>query len=329
MERDTKKGTTTMSKKFSFHDKRVTLQLARLSTAADQNPEFAAALNELPSLGFDVYKLSQEHQEILFAEFDDEMEQRIKDQFIADPSYLIDLKHSMGVCPLCGHIGCRYLFRIKNTLNGKTIECGSECIITHGLCVKGAETAEHARKALEATIRRHIKKLKIEAWHEDMGFNESLFNTLASGLESIAYEQSFPFKVRRSARCKVRYDLPKLVKFYERTGWLNTEKKWAEWTRLVSFARRFDAHTKKVMSHPLPHGFKSGEAVELRDAAIAEEIEAQDADLEQQAADEAAYLASQEQPASIPEPLPQPVVLPKPVQEELPFNSMASELVFG
>lgn len=320
--------------KFSFHDKRVTLQLARLSTAADQNPEFAAALNELPSLGFDVFKLSQEHQEVLFAEFDDEMEQRIKDQFIADPSYLIDLKHSMGVCPLCGHVGCRYLFRIKNTLNGNTIECGSECIITHGLCVKGAETAEHARKALEATIRRHIKKLKIEAWHEDMGFNDGLFNTLANGLESIAYETSFPWKVRNSARCKVRYDLPKLVKFYERNGWLNTEKRWSEWTRLVSFARKFDAHTKKVMSHPLPHGFKTGEQVELKDASIvAPEIDAQDADLEQQAADEAAYLAKQEAEAKAAaieaEKAPTPKPLPQPVQEDLPFNAIATELVFG
>ena len=343
MERDNKERDATMSNtKYSFHDKRVTLQLARLSTEADQNPEFAAALNELPSLGFDVYKLSQEHQEILFAEFDDEMEQRIKDQFEADASYLIDLKHSMGVCPLCGHIGCRYIFRITNKLNGKTIECGSECIITHGLCVKGAETAEHARKALEATIRRHIKKLKIEAWHEDMGFTSSLFDTLANGLESIAYEQSFPYKIRNSARCKVRYDLPKLVKFYERNGWLNTEKRWAEWTRLVSFARKFDAHTKKVMSHPLPYGFKNGEPVELKDA-VAEEIAAQDADLEQQAADEAAYLAKQEEEAKAAQlasetlPLAPFKILAcentfgekKPVQEELPFNQIASELVFG
>jgi hypothetical protein len=321
----TNKGTHNMTTKFSFHDKRVTLQLARLSTAADENQDFANALNKLPPLNFDVFQLEQTDQEILFAEFDDEMEEKIKSEFIADASYVIDLKHANGVCPLCGHKGCRYIFRITNTVNGKTIECGSECIITHGLCVKGAETAEHARKALETTIRRHIRALKIEAWHADMDFSEALFETLREGLWSVASNKDLPYNIRNGARCKVRYDLPKLEKFYGRSGWLNTEKRWEEWTRLAGFARQFNPASKKALPYPKPHGFKASEAVALTvvpepaPEVEVSEAEAQDLDLEQQAQDEADYVAKS-----------QPVQeSPKPVQANLPLDAMTKELVFG
>jgi hypothetical protein len=323
-----------MSKKFSFHDKKVTLQLARLSTAADENPAFAAVLNELPGLGFDVNKLAQEGQEILFAEFDEELEERIKGEFVADPSFVIDLGHSMGICPLCGHVGCRWIFRIENKLNGNSIECGSECIVTHGLCVKGAETAEHARKALEATIRRAIKAIKIQAWHEAMKFDAALFQTLENGLRAVNQDYGLPYKVRNSAWYKYRKDLPKLVKFYARTGWLNTEKRWAEWERLVKFARRFDAHTRKVMSYPLPHGHTAGEPVQakvelpqpheaLTDAQVEDlEATAQNEDLEKQAADEVDLVAKAAEKIMV-------APKTKPVQQELPFSAIANDLVFG
>lgn len=309
--------------KFSFHDKKVTLQLARLSTAADENQAFAEALNVLPALGFDVYKLTQEQQEILFAEFDDELEARIKGEFEADPSYVIDLGHAMGICPLCGHVGCRYIFKIQNKLNGKSIECGSECIVTHGLCVRGAETAEHARKALETTIRRHIRALKIEAWHKDMQFDASLFDTLAQGLKAVSKESEFPYRIRNSAWCKLRKDLPKLQRFYDRNGWLNTEKRWSEWERLVKFARRFNAHTKKVMSYPLPHGYKAGQPVETKvEAPKAHEI-LNDTEVE------ALEVAAQNEDLEKQVKAPKVELAPQPVQEELPFNAIATELVFG
>ena len=247
---------------YTFHDKVVTLQLARLSSMAEQNQGFFDALSKLPDLGFDVSKLSQIDQEVLFAEFDSEMEAKIKAEFSADPKYLIDLGHANGVCPLCGHIGCRYLFRIRNEKNGKTIECGSDCIITHGLSVKGSETEEHARKALELTIRRHIRKLKIEAWHKETGFTPAQFETLAAGLWAISRDMGAEadHNIKYSARVKVRRDLRKLVRFYERTGWLNTEKKWMEWTRLVAFARNHNPTTKHSMSHPLPWGVAKAES---------------------------------------------------------------------
>lgn len=311
--------------KFTFHDKRVTLNLARLSTAADQDQAFAAVLNQLPGLGWDVYKLNQEEQELLFAEFDAELEERIKGEFIADPNYLIDLGEACGVCPLCGHVGCRWIFRITNTVNGKTIECGSECIITHGLCVKGAETAEHARKALECTIRRHIRKLKIEAWHKDMGFHAGLFDTLAKGLNAIRGEYELPWKVRNSAWYKVHKDLPKLVRFYERNGWLATEKRWAEWTRLVGFARKFDPETRKAMSYPLPHGYKAGEPVKL----VKAEPAPSDAEVEAIEAEAEAEKATTEAEKAPKAETPKAESLPQPVQSELPFSSIAHDLVFG
>jgi hypothetical protein len=321
----TTKGTHNMTTtKFSFHDKRVTLQLARLSTAADENEAFADALNKLPPLNFDVFQLKQTDQEILFAEFDDEMEERIKSEFVADGSYVIDLGHSNGVCPLCGHKGCRYIFRITNTKNGKKIKCGSECILTHGLCVKGAETAEHARKALETTIRRHIKKLKIEAWHKDMDFTKELLGSLEDALIGIMKNLDLPHRTRNSARYKKKYDLPKLVKFYNRSGWLNTEKRWAEWERMVKFARTFNPAAKKALPYPKPHGFKAGEKVELAPAVNAmteAEAEYEAVDLEQQAADEAAYSAAQQEPE------PEPVV--QVPATDPTFDAMTKELVFG
>lgn len=312
-----------MPTKYSFHDKRVTLQLARLSTVADQSPDLAAALTVLPGLGFDVYKLSQEHQEALFAELDEELEQRIKEQFVADPTYLLDLGPAMGTCPLCGHVGCRYIFRITNTLNGKSIECGSECIVTHGLCVKGAETAEHARKALETTIRRHIRKLKIEAWHKETGFDRVLFQKLEEGLVGIFGNRSLPWKVRNSARYKFRYDLPKLVKFYDRNGWLNTGKRWAEWTRLVVFARKHDFVTREAMSHPLPREPEEVWKIDIP------EIDTAAADLEQQASDEAAFLAEQEAAkVDAAAPMSNPAI-PQPAGEDLPLSDLVDDLVFG
>lgn len=311
-----------MTTKFSFHDKKVTLQLARLSTAADENQDFADALNKLPSLNFDVYALEQTDQEILFAEFDDEMEVRIKSEFEADASFVIDLGHANGVCTLCGHIGCRYIFRITNTVNQKIIECGSECIITHGLCVKGAETAEHARKALETTIRRHIRRLKIEAWHTDMGFSESMFGTLSEGLYAISRSTELIYSTRNSARCKARYDLPKLKKFYDRNGWLNTEKRWAEWTRLVKFARQFNPNTKHSLSYPKPFGFKDGEMVQCQVAAeMAPELEET---MESIAQDEAEPVITEEMTQDLPV-----QTLPQSVPTDSTFDSMTRDLVFG
>lgn len=299
--------------KYSFHDKKVTTRLARLSTVADQDPVFAVVLDQLADCGFDVHQLDSEGQELLTAYFDVELETRIIAEFEADPSYVIDLGEASGVCSLCGHQGCRWIFRVNNVQNGRSINCGSECIVTYGLAVKGAETAEHARKALEATIRRHQRRLKIEAWHKDMGFDPELFEVLAKGLQEIRQDDVLPYKVTNSAYYKLVKDLPKLVKFYQRTGWLNTPKRWAEWTRLVGFARKFDPATRKAMSYPLPHGFKAGQSVQVIDQAPKEVL----ADVEVDAIEDAAK-AQKETPKA-----------PQSVQQKFPFAAIAHDLLFG
>jgi hypothetical protein len=320
-------------KKFTAHAKRVTLNLARLSTAADADPAFAAVLNKLPDLGWDLNQLPQSDQELLFAEVDADLEAKIKAEFAADPSYLVDLGNEYGVCPLCGHVGCRWLFRVQNLANGKTIECGSECIITHGLQVMGAETAEHARKALEQTIRKAIKKLQIEEWHDRMGFSKDLFLDLLMALKAIRSNKELPYHVRNSAHYKLWKDLPKLQKFYDRSGWLNTQKRWDEWIRLVGFARKFNPAARKALPYQKPHGWKP-EAPSAQ-ALDAEAVEAamQDADLAQQAADEAAYLAAKAAPQPAPQPAP-PVLVPYEVGEKTalpvtPWAKTVNFLVFG
>lgn len=317
-------------KKLSAHSKRVTLHLAKLSTAADENEQLAAVLGRASAAGWDVYQLSQEDQEVLFAEFDDEMEQRIKAEFVADPTYVIDLKHADGVCPLCGHIGCRWLFKIINLKNGREIECGSECIVTHGLQVMGAETAEHARKALEATIRRAIKAIKIQEWHDRMGFQKELFHEAFLALRDIRKTMDLPYGVRQSAFYKAAKDLPKLQKFYDRNGWLNTPKKWDEWLRIVKFCRQFSPAAKKSIPYQKPHGWQPENPTPQALEAEAAEAAAQDADLAQQAADEAAHVASVE-PQKAPQPLTKVAyeVGPETAVPVTPWAKTVSFLVFG
>lgn len=192
-------------------------------------------LEKLPGIGYDLDQLTQGELEFLYAEFDEELENKIRDEFIADPNYLVDLYHSNGVCPLCGHIGCRYLFLLRNTAGGTDIECGSECIITYGLSVMGAETAEAAKKALEAAIRKQIRKCEIEAWHQGYGFSDEDFHTVRLALQAMRFDYSLQYYVRRRAYYKLKKDLPILERFYNRTGWLGTEKKWASWRSLVEY----------------------------------------------------------------------------------------------
>ena len=237
----------TTNKKFSAHDKRVTLHLAMLSACCQQIPGMVEALSKLPDLDWDVYRLPKPDIELLYAEFDESLEKRIRDEFIADPEYLIDYPHDHD-CTLCGHKHIRYEFMIINTAGGTDVTCGSKCILTHGISVKGTETAEHARKALEQTLRRHIRKLKIEQWHKDAEFYSDLFHTLEAALRKLKatyIDPTLPHAermalqtMRYSAFCKLEKDFPKLRRSYDRSGWLNTKVKWAEWSRLVWFARK-------------------------------------------------------------------------------------------
>lgn len=289
--------------------------MALHSATVQEKPELFKAIQEAKSAGWKLEDISKPSLELIYAEFDDELENAVKSEFIADPTYLIDLGNAYGVCPLCGHVGCRWIFRLENTKGGKNIECGSECIITHGLHVKGAETAEHAKKLLEARIRKEIRKLQIKAWHEEYEFSEGMFKTLEDELWAVNKNYDLPYNIRSSAYYKAKYDLPKLRKFYDKNGWLGTEKRWAEWRRLANFAR---VNTEKS-NLPFPK-----EWVKKEKKSKSKKAEA----VESGEAVEAAKPV-------ITEPVPPPMVEPEPEakksagQMNFVFSGIASDLVFG
>ena len=293
---------------FTGHAKKVTLNMAFHSAAVAENEELRQALEEAHDAGWDLNAICKPSLELIYAEFDDALEEKIRAEYSADPEFLIDLGAASGVCPLCGHVGCRWLFNLRNKAGGDDIQCGSECIISYGLNVQGAETAEHAKKILEARIRKEIKKHKIEAWHKDSGFSEDLFQTLESELASIEGKYDLPSKVRSSAYYKRYYDLPKLKKFYDKNGWLNTEKRWNEWRRIAGFARKFHGASKL----PYPKEWVSKKMAKAVKTPVA---------AKQSGIFEEAVAA---EPAKVLEAAPAPGK-----QITMTFDGIASELVFG
>jgi hypothetical protein len=239
---------------FNFHDKRVTLTLARISATCTEIPGLTAALEEVQQADFDLTKVSQQTQELVYAHFDDALEAKIKSEFEVDSNFLIDHKGCYASCALCGQEHIRFEFKIVNLKGGQDINCGSNCIITHHLSVRGTATSEEARAALESTIRKQLKKLRIEAWHATTGFTLNQLYMAETALGQIGFGHgdyiNLPYGTRQVAK-RQRHALRLLKRFYERTNWLSTEKKWAEWTNAVNFARQFDATFAAKMPAPL------------------------------------------------------------------------------
>lgn len=288
--------------RFSGHDKRVSLHLGLLSTVARQKPGLVEALQAAKDADFDLAKLTQEQIEIIYAAYDDEFEKAVLSEFEADPSFLIDLGHTMGKCPLCGHAPIRWLFRVLNTKGGQSVECGSECIITYGVCVKGAETAEHARKLLEQQIRKAIRKLLIEAWHTEYGFTPDLFTVALEGLQALFHAAGgLSYYQRRQKYREVSYrqqTLTKIKRWYDTTGWLNTSLRWGAWVELVKYIRLHNADAKLKLPEPKPYKPKQKKA---------------------------AAAAVSEAPAIIEA----PKTIDPPKQSEFEFSGVVQSLVFG
>jgi hypothetical protein len=231
--------------RFSGHDKRVTLHLALHSAVARTIPGLIEALGATEAAGWDLALVPQAAVEVIYATFDEAFEKLVVSEFEADPSYLIDLGTGCpGTCPLCGHNPIRWVFRVVNHREGgSAVECGSECIVTWGISVKGAETAEAARAILESQIRKAIRRLLIEGWHKETGFSAGWFAATFESLERIRAHRELPYNVRNGAWHK-RRDMRKLERFYNRTGWLNTEIRWNELARIVNFCRANDTEIK-------------------------------------------------------------------------------------
>lgn len=240
--------------RFTGHDKRVTLTLARLSTICSQYSELSRILQVLPELDYDLSKLNQEDLEILYSEFDEKLEARVKSEFEADPSYCEDLRTATGICPLCGHDHCRFIFRINNLQGGEGTKCGSSCIITYGISVKGAETAALAKKFLIKAVNQAIKRVKIEAWHKEYGFDGYYMTVVYAAMSRLCdwgrnrlTNTNDDFAIADSAR-RIQHDIfAKLDSFYSKHGWLATERRWNAWLEVVRFVRRYDDDAARIL----------------------------------------------------------------------------------
>lgn len=276
--------------RFVFHHKVVTLNLAYHSVVCAEKPELLAAIGRARDCGYDLTKVKQVDVERIYAEFDDELEKQIVSEFQADPYFLVDLKWASGICPLCGHVGLRWLFKVRNRKNGKEIQCGSECIISWGVSVRGAETAEHAKKILEATIRRRIKQIQIEQWHEDYDFSEACFDRVREHFGELP-------RPKTSADYYRRLHIKKLFRqlrcFYDKNGWLNTAIRWGNWCEAINYLRSYGCN----LDEPKP--FSKAE-IKRREKAKKAEIEGP----------------------------PEPEKTDKPQQTDL-FADISSRLVFG
>lgn len=225
--------------RFSGHQKRVTLNLARHSAIAREREGLVEALEAASAAGWDLDALPQRLVETIYANFDEAFEKAVLSEFRADPNYLIDLRTARGTCPLCGHNPIRWVFRVRNLKGGASVECGSECILTYGINVLGAETAEHARLILEGQIRKAIRRLQIEAWFKETGFEACWFQQIDESLDRIRDNHQLDYGVRRRIYW-IRRDLGKLKKFFKKSGWLGTEAKWNELVRIVAYCRPLD-----------------------------------------------------------------------------------------
>lgn len=237
----------TDKQRFTGHHKRVTVRLASLASCCGEQDGLVEALGRLSTKGCDFFEVDQEDVETVFSHLDSDMEERIISEYEVDPSHLEDHRLANQVCPLCGHEGLRFLFKIKNRVNGNTIKCGSTCIFQYGLSVRGAETAEHARKVLEATIRKHLRRLELEEWHGDYGFSEDHFEVVTQCFRRARRMGSYGFGRHHRAWRTCR-------NFYQRTGWLGTEKKWNLWREAVLACRRAFPDVREQLPYPPPFG---------------------------------------------------------------------------
>jgi hypothetical protein len=186
-----------------------------------------------------------------------------------------------------------------NLKGGDSVECGSECIITWGISVRGAETAEMAKMILEKQIRQAIRKLLVAEWHKETGFSADWFKALYASLERIRRGGSTFSSGERYRTYRKSREVAKLERFYGRSGWLNTESKWNELARLVNFCRVHD----EILGLPhLENYVSKKEKVEATKAAL-----------------EASGVAAETLPA------PKSEIVSPPTTMELPFTTVDPE----
>ncbi len=169
---------------------RSTVVLAQSSAAITDiiNNELSRTIDRVVAVNFDFAQLESRELEVLYGYFDEAFMKRVKDEFIfrGGLGSIRDNGACIATCDLCGkgdskdeggnedHI--RFEFCLENVAGGKSVWCGSTCIINFGLKVQGAKTAEEAKRLLEKSLREHKRQWMIEEWQAANPDHESIPN---------------------------------------------------------------------------------------------------------------------------------------------------------
>ncbi len=221
----------------SAHVRRVTLNLIRHASAEVCPPDLAAALNRLADqCDWDMAGLSREDLELIFALVDEETANRAAAQFWADTQTIIDHRASTGVCELCGQPHIRWEFTIRNGDGGRSIQCGSSCIVTYGLSVDGEAAGEAALAKLKAAIGKLKKVAARDAWTAAHPDHRQVMETVA--VAQLWYGKRLnPWQLYRflglnwrSRVIKQIRSIRAVLKYYRKNGYLTPTKTSAVWS---------------------------------------------------------------------------------------------------
>jgi hypothetical protein len=237
---------------------RSTVVLAENSAAIRKimDKDLRRVLKKVAKVNYDFAQLADADLEVLYGYFDDKFMEKVKDEFIFVPhsGAIRDNHGCVAICCLCGkgdskdtddnedHI--RYEFLLTNTAGGNDIWCGGTCIINYGLKVKGAATAEEAKRLLEKTLREHKRQWMIEQWQAANGDHEQIpeqyqqFRRMPYMLRmhGVLYDNfgelqlsGFDMDATRTAAEDTWKEFRSASRFYQRHGFL-TETKMESWT---------------------------------------------------------------------------------------------------
>jgi len=254
-------------KRLGYRVARSTIVLAESSAAMLDiaTPELREVLAKVHAVNFDLGRLNDDELELIFARFDDAFTERVKAEFEFlpdDPGSVKVHDTREAICVLCGkgdskdtndnqdHI--RFEFLLTNNAGGRDLWVGSTCIINFGLKVRGAETADEAKRLLEQSCRNALKLWKIRQWqmehpkHAEIPAQYEQLCDIARTAQYMAYRYKNELRVLGISpnEWSDAKDLTRRFKtsmrFYMRSGHL-TPKKMAPWTEAVQLISDYGA----------------------------------------------------------------------------------------
>jgi hypothetical protein len=258
-----KKTMKTPKKKLGYRVARSTIVLAESSKAITdiESEELRDVLAAVHRVNFDFGRLPDDSLEVVFAHFDEDFTDRVKGEFEFEPDDPTAVKvHDTreAICVLCGKGNSkdtgdnvdqiRFEFRLTNTAGGDDLWVGSTCILNFGLKVRGADTAEEARKLLEQSCRNALKLWKIRQWqaahptHAEIPAQYERLCDIARTAAYTAYRYGSELRVLgvNPNTWSDSKDLLRRFKtstrFYQRSGHL-TPKKMAPWDEAAKLLR--------------------------------------------------------------------------------------------